>query len=225
MEGRKSASTVGSGADARSVCGGAFASTTGKEAGASSAKQTRTSPCRLILRSSRFDPHAGFCSGTRAFWPPGRFSCVYTVSTRLCEGGASPLSRVPGMRQQDYSFGCCPQVSARPASHQKKLATRMPRQSCWGEGGGMQAPFCVTTWSFNTAHIQLIKMRRGSWRPPRTALPLGAAAADARLRSDRNELGVTGLCTETYSAREGGRKLHFSTLLLPGKRFISCDQC
>ena len=51
-EGRASASTLGEGASARSAEGRASASTLGEGARARRAKQTRTSPCRRVSRSS-----------------------------------------------------------------------------------------------------------------------------------------------------------------------------
>ena len=57
MEGRASVSTVSKGAGARKAEGGTSASAIGERAGARRAKQTRTSRCRRISRSSGSDPH------------------------------------------------------------------------------------------------------------------------------------------------------------------------
>ena len=56
-EGGASASTIGEGANARSAEGWASASTLGKGASARRAKQTTTSRCRRVSRSSNIDPH------------------------------------------------------------------------------------------------------------------------------------------------------------------------
>ena len=56
FEGGASASTISKGATPRSAKGGASASTIAEGAGATRAKQTRTTQCRRVSRSSEFDP-------------------------------------------------------------------------------------------------------------------------------------------------------------------------
>ena len=79
-EGAASASTIGKGARARSAEGRASASTIGKGAGARRAKQTRTSPCRWVSRSSEAPPHF-FLPSHLCSQPPLRFSYLWLQIT------------------------------------------------------------------------------------------------------------------------------------------------